>query len=295
MLVVETISDGAKMAQNQTRELRWAMSGLKRRYILARLPLISSLIPRFMLSYVGSNLPVNGMIFHGGGPMHSAGTIDESKCCINPLTLDPNDPDFIAKTSGGLKYMEDGTFVPAHPERIIGNFTAVNRFLTNVSKDFIGAGLDRAIIPQKTTREKIEASINSPDRAVSLKAFGKIGLSLATSWPYKELLDKDIIRTTWQRIVAAADLHYDPGKFTTFPAYEWTSAPAEMLTIERFAQNLHRNVVFKGGKVSGIPFSAFNSQDPEDLWAWMDKERAKGIDVLAIPHNANMSNLTLNF
>ena len=88
----------------------------------------------------------------------------------------------------------------------------------------------------------------------------------------------------------AADRHYEPGKFTTFPAYEWTSNPAPTFTLKQYAQNLHRNVVFKGGKVSGIPFSAFNSQDPEDLWAWMDKERAKGIDVLAIPHNANMSN-----
>ena len=106
MLIVETISDGTKMAQNQTRELRWAMSGIKRRAILARLPLISSLIPRSMLSYVGDDLPVNGMMLHGGGPMHSAGTIDENKCCINPLTLDPKDPDFIAKTSGGLKYID---------------------------------------------------------------------------------------------------------------------------------------------------------------------------------------------
>ncbi len=132
--------------------------------------------------------------------------------------------------------------------------------------------------------------INNPDRVVSIKAFGKIGFSLATSWPYEELLKTDIIQTTWQRIVSAADRHYEPGKFTTFPAYEWTSAPPGLFTIEQYAQNLHRNVVFKGGKVSGIPFSAFNSQDPEDLWAWMDKERAKGIEVLAIPHNANMSN-----
>jgi hypothetical protein len=132
--------------------------------------------------------------------------------------------------------------------------------------------------------------INDPDRAVSLKAFGNIGFSLATSWPYKELLQTDIIQNTWQRVVEAADRHYEPGKFTTFPAYEWTSAPPEIFTLKQYAQNLHRNVVFKGGKVSGIPFSAFNSQDPEDLWAWMDKERAKGIDVMAIPHNANMSN-----
>ena len=160
-LVVETISDGTKMAQNQTRELRWAMSGIKRRAILARLPLISSLVPKSMISYVGSNLPVNGMMLHGGGPMHSAGTIDESKCCIDPLTLDPDDPDFIAKTSGGLKYIGDDTFLPAHPERIIGNFTALNRFLTNVSKDFIAASFDRKLIPQKSTRERIEAYLAS--------------------------------------------------------------------------------------------------------------------------------------
>jgi len=136
----------------------------------------------------------------------------------------------------------------------------------------------------------IAKQINSPDRDISLKAFGKIGMSMAASWPYKELLQKDIIQSTWQRIVEAADRHYEPGKFTTFPAYEWTSNPSKVFAIKQYAQNMHRNVVFKGGKVSGIPFSAFNSQDPEDLWKWMDKERAKGIEVMAIPHNANMSN-----
>ena len=130
---------------------------------------------------------------------------------------------------------------------------------------------------------------NSIDAEVALKKFRKIGFSLATSWPYEALLNKDNIQTTWQRVVAAADRHYEPGKFTTFPAYEWSSAPMQFFAKERYSEKLHRNVVFKGGKVSGMPFSAFNSQDPEDLWAWMDKERAKGVDVLAIPHNANMS------
>jgi len=136
----------------------------------------------------------------------------------------------------------------------------------------------------------IAKQINSPDSDISLKAFGRIGMSMAASWPYKELLQKDIIKTTWERIVAAADRHYEPGKFTTFPAYEWTSNPSVVFSIPQYAQNMHRNVVFKGGKVSGIPFSAFNSQDPEDLWSWMDKEREKGIQVMAIPHNGNMSN-----
>ncbi|MFT4565402.1 MAG: hypothetical protein ACI9FN_000355 [Saprospiraceae bacterium] len=189
MLVVETISDGTKMAQTQTRELRWAMSGIKRRFVLARLPLISSLIPRSMLSYVGSNLPVNGMIVHGGGPMHCAGTIDESKCCINPLTLDPNDPDFIAKTSGGLRYIDDETFVPAHPDRIIGNFTAANRFLTNVSNDFIGANFDRAIFPNKTSSDKIEAYLKTVRECDKLD--GKIILEQRATFAFRSKDCKD--------------------------------------------------------------------------------------------------------
>ncbi len=52
---------------------------------------------------------------------------------------------------------------------------------------------------------------------------------------------------------------------------------------------MHRNVIFKGGKVSGMPFSSFNSQNPEDLWQWMELQRTKGIDLIAIPHNANIS------
>jgi len=41
--------------------------------------------------------------------------------------------------------------------------------------------------------------------------------------------------------------------------------------------------------VSALPFSSFDSQDPEELWKWMDAERMKGIDLFAIPHNQNMS------
>ena len=77
--------------------------------------------------------------------------------------------------------------------------------------------------------------------------------------------------------------------FTTFPAYEWTSSPGVIRESGAFARNLHRNVIYKGGKVSRKPFSSFDSQNPEELWKWMEKERANGIDLMAIPHNANMS------
>ena len=34
----------------------------------------------------------------------------------------------------------------------------------------------------------------------------------------------------------------------------------------------------------------WNEKGGLHLWTWMEKERAKGVEVMAIPHNANMSN-----
>lgn len=134
--------------------------------------------------------------------------------------------------------------------------------------------------------------IRSSDPKVVKKAFRKFQFSIATNWPNKKLIQKKDLQYTWKQMVDAADRHYEPGTFTTFAAYEWTSSPAVFRSLvfgPRFAQNLHRNVIFKGGKVSALPFSSFSSQNPEDLWHWMDLQRKEGIELLAIPHNANIS------
>lgn len=91
------------------------------------------------------------------------------------------------------------------------------------------------------------------------------------------------LKTVWQDIVETTERHYRPGKFTTLHAFEWTAAPN--------ANNLHRNVIFRGGReaVPSQPTSWFESRTVEELWDWMEQAGGGEANVLAIPHNANMS------
>ena len=100
------------------------------------------------------------------------------------------------------------------------------------------------------------------------------------------LEDPDLSRSVWERVVDIASEYNEPGFFTAFNGYEWTSAPT--------GNNLHRNVIFRDGPIRVkqiVPFSAFDSPDPEPLWEFMAAYEAKtGGQVLAIPHNPNISN-----
>ena len=98
--------------------------------------------------------------------------------------------------------------------------------------------------------------------------------------------DEKVTRTVWEGVVDIASKYNAPGIFTVLNGYEWSS------TVD--GDNLHRVVMFRDGpdRVKQIvPFSAFDSVDPEDLWAFeADYEKNTGGRVLAIPHNSNLSN-----
>ena len=93
---------------------------------------------------------------------------------------------------------------------------------------------------------------------------------------------------TWLGIVKAAEEANQPGKFTAFIGYEWTSLVS--------GNNLHRNVIFRDNADRATqvePFTNYapGSSDPRDLWRWMQAYESKtGGQVLAIAHNGNLSN-----
>ena len=100
------------------------------------------------------------------------------------------------------------------------------------------------------------------------------------------LTDENLTRSVWEEIIDHAEAHNQPGAFTAFIGYEWSSAPG--------GNNLHRVVVMRddGDKAKQVlPFASYDSDDPEDLWRWMaGYEDKTGGRVFAIPHNGNLSN-----
>lgn len=93
------------------------------------------------------------------------------------------------------------------------------------------------------------------------------------------------LRNAWHAYTALADKYNEPGRFTALIGFEWTAIGGN---------NLHRNVIFRGDSSVAnrtLPFSQFDSKNPEKLWEYMAAfEKETGAELLAIPHNGNLSN-----
>jgi hypothetical protein len=91
----------------------------------------------------------------------------------------------------------------------------------------------------------------------------------------------DTIKSAWQLIIDAANEHNQPNTFTTLIGYEWTATKDQ--------GNMHRVVLFRSDNVPEVPYSKLESDNPEDLWQWLDSQNQQGIQSFAITHNSNGS------
>lgn len=95
-------------------------------------------------------------------------------------------------------------------------------------------------------------------------------------------------QSSWRRTIDAAQAWNDTSERcerTTFIAYEYSSF--------RLGSNLHRNVIFKNEVVPRQPVSYLDAHREWELWDLLErgcKGTGSGCDVLAIPHNSNISN-----
>jgi len=99
--------------------------------------------------------------------------------------------------------------------------------------------------------------------------------------------DPRLAMEVWLKNTAIMEKYNEPGRFTALIGYEWTSNAGG-------GDNLHRNVIYRDGKDKAdraLPMTTFVSENPEELWKWMAKwESETGGQLLAIPHNGNLSN-----
>ena len=136
-----------------------------------------------------------------------------------------------------------------------------------------------------TTRQRLADLLSNENRLTITQAWWEI-MSLIRENGFKldlEGVDPAINKSAWEEIVAAAEQHYEPGVFTTFPGWEWSADAGDVGT------HLHRNVIYGGDDLPESPFSSIDGPTPPDLWVFLRSERAKGRRVMAIPHNPNLS------
>jgi len=135
----------------------------------------------------------------------------------------------------------------------------------------------------KTETAKSIFGLLATDRRAN---FLRVGQTIVSGEELEDIYDRDHMDAVWASTVAATEAHNQPGVFTTFAGYEYT---AMRQVTDTAAANLHRNVIFEDSAPDRL-FTTLDSPNPEDLWAWMDEQRADGNAVMAIPHNSNASN-----
>ena len=141
---------------------------------------------------------------------------------------------------------------------------------------------DPEILATKKGRKWYDALKSGDNDKVFATAMEIVGSLSTKEAPIKS---EKAVRNAWQAYTALADKYNEPGRFSAIIGFEYTTMGGN---------NLHRNVLFRGNSSVAnrtLPYSQFDSQNPEDLWKHLAAfEKETGAEVLAIPHNGNLSN-----
>jgi hypothetical protein len=223
--------------------------------------------------YPAQNFP--DQVFFGDTHLHTAFSPDAG---LIGATLTPDDAFRFARG----KTVISSTGLPARLGRPL-DFLVVSDHSENLGLPTAVANGNQQLLATEFGR-KI-SGIMAPGTLES-KFEGYEFWELASQTGKDPLAGSDFGRSMWLEATEAAERNNIPGQFTAFIGFEWTSTPD--------GNNLHRNVIFRGGKESAdriVPISAYDTEDPERLWDWMEKaEQTAGVRLLAIPHNGNLSN-----
>lgn len=99
----------------------------------------------------------------------------------------------------------------------------------------------------------------------------------------------EVFGGVWKTIVNASEQHNEPGLFTAFIGFEWTSVPKGF--------NLHRNVIIRDNADVALKIQPPTTQpptgstNPHDLYKWLEEYETKhGGRAFAFSHNGNLSN-----
>jgi hypothetical protein len=222
-------------------------------------------------SYVDQKFP--NRVYWGVAHVHTGYSFDAG---MFGVTLTPEDLFRVAR--GGEVVMDNGQrFKQDRPL----DWVAITDHAEYMGiSDQIRSG-DPALLSNPQGKRWYEMSKTSPQEGV--KAAIEAVVSMQSGKPVFDA--SKLTASAWAHATAAAEKWNQPGVFTTLHGFEWTCAPG--------GNNLHRTVIFRDGadRVDQVvPFSTFDSQDPADLWKYMDAYSQKtGGEVLAIPHNGNLS------
>jgi len=220
--------------------------------------------------YVGRDFPTE--VFFGDTHLHSSWSPDAN--AGGNTRIDPDTAYRFAK----------GETVTGHNGQPVRLRRPLDFLVVADHSEYMG------LYPMLEAKDPVLLANETGARWAALIAEGKraqVGSEFAMGLPSGQDLIKSpaFQRSVWQRVIENAERHDDPGRFTAFVGYEWSSMPR--------GANLHRIVLFADGadKVSRVvPFRSIDSNDPEALWRYLaDYEKSTGGRALAIPHNSNLS------